>query len=241
MNARKAAQLTLSLAYGLLWVGGILSYGFMGGPPQGAEWTAPMFLALAGALIVAFTPVRDWRWLALAAAIGFGSELAGVAFGLPYGGYQYTEVLGPQLAGVPLVLTTAWLVLVAYVQHATARLRLPALARVALAAAWMTAIDLLIDPLAAGPLGYWVWAESGPYFGIPLSNFAGWFVTSAVIFALVPQGWVPHPAVRVIGASVIAFFGLIALALGFAALGLLSLALLIPDILVLRTRGAAKA
>ena len=40
--------------------------------------------------------------------------------------------------------------------------------------------------------GYWVWAEPGGYFGIPWSNFFGWFVAAALITLIVrPQ---PLPA-----------------------------------------------
>jgi putative membrane protein len=233
MKVRKGIQFTLAAAYAFLWLGGMVSYSFMGGPPQHLAWTAPLYLALAGALIVAFTGHRHWAWLAVAAGIGFLSEVTGVAFGVPYGGYEYTSVLGPKFLGVPLVLTTAWLVLVAYVQHWTGALKLPKLARPVVSAIWMTVIDLLIDPLAAGPLGYWTWAEGGAYFGIPWTNFLGWFVTSLVIFVALPQSWKPHVAVRVIGASVIAFFGVIALALGFYAPGALALALVIPDAIAL--------
>lgn len=230
MKAPEAIRVILAFAYGLLWVGGIVSYVFMGGPPEGTGWTAPMYLALAGALVFAFTGVKDWAWLVVGAGIGFLSELSGVAFGVPYSSYGYTDVLGPKLAGVPLVLTTAWLVLLAYVQHRTISLKLPAFARPIIAALWMTAIDLVIDPLAAGPLGYWQWEGGGAYFGIPWMNFLGWFVTSLLIFIAVPRSFKPHVATRVLGASVIVFFGVIAFALGFFLPGVIALALIVPDI-----------
>src|SRR5690606_9363521 len=116
---------------------------------------------------------------------------SGVAFGVPYSSYQYTDVLGPRLLGVPLVLTTAWLILLAYVQHWCTALKLPAMARPFVAAGWMTVIDLVIDPLAAGPLGYWRWDSDGAYFGIPFLNFVGWYVTSLAIFLAVPRSFRP--------------------------------------------------
>lgn len=242
MNAHSSIRLALGLAYGFLWAGGIASYSFMGGPPDHLAWTAPLYLALAGALVVAYTKRRWWPWLALAAGIGFASELIGVAFGVPYGGYQYTDVLGPKVLGVPLVLTTAWLVLVAYVQHGLTSERasmLPKPLAAALGAAWMTAIDFVIDPLAAGPLGYWHWEAGGAWYGIPWSNFLGWYLTSLAIFLMLPRTWRPHAAVRVIGASVIIFFGVIAFALGFAPVGLVAAALLAPDVLMLARRRRA--
>lgn len=221
------------IAYAFLWVGGMVSYTLMGGPPEGTGWTAPLYLALAGAVVFAFTRVNDWAWLCVGAGIGFLSELSGVAFGVPYSDYQYTDVLGPKLLGVPLVLTTAWLILLAYVQHWTVALKLPVMARPVVAALWMTAIDLVIDPLAAGPLGYWRWESEGAYFGIPALNFVGWFVTSLLIFLAVPRSFRPHVATRALGASVIVFFGVIAFALGFLLPGVVALLLVGGDVAAL--------
>lgn len=218
--------------FAFLWAGGIISYALRGGPPERFAWTAPLFLALAGALVLAITPRRQWVWPGLAAAIGFASEIAGTAFGFPYGHYSYTTALAPKLLGVPLVLTCAWLVLVAMAQSCLAHLRRAA--RAVLGALWLTATDFLIDPLAAGPLGFWRWDAGGPYFDIPWSNFAGWFLTSLLIFALLPSAWQPDRRARWLGASVIAFFAAIAFALSLHGLGALGIALLLPALLCRR-------
>ncbi|MBV6514624.1 MAG: hypothetical protein HPKKFMNG_00252 [Planctomycetes bacterium] len=220
-----ALRLVLATAYGCLCVGGVVSYAFMGGPPEGLKWTAPVYLALAGVLVLAYTPVKQWQGPLTAALIGFASELSGVAYGLPYGHYEYTPILGPALLGVPLVLTCAWLVLAAHVRGAMEAWRIPASVQPFLGAAWMTALDLVIDPLAAGPLGYWSWNASGFYYGIPASNFAGWFVVSLVIFLSVPANWRPQRSLVWLGASVMAFFAALALLLGYGWLGLLGLVL----------------
>lgn len=220
-----ALRLLLAMAYAFLCVGGVVSYAFMGGPPEGLTWTAPAYLALSGALVLACTPLKQWQGPLTAALIGFASELSGVAFGLPYGHYEYTPVLGPALLGVPLVLTCAWLVLAAHVRGALDAWRVPASAQPVLGAAWMTALDLVIDPLAAGPLGYWSWSAGGVYYGIPATNFAGWFVVSMVIFLALPANWRPQRSLVWLGASVMAFFAALALLLGYVWLGALSLVL----------------
>jgi putative membrane protein len=47
----------------------------------------------------------------------------------------------------------------------------------------MTAWDLVMDPnMVAG--GHWVWDTNGAYFGIPLQNFWGWWLTIFTTFAL---------------------------------------------------------
>ena len=44
-------------------------------------------------------------------------------------------------------------------------------------ALFVTAIDLFMDPLHV-QIGTWTWIQQGPYFGIPLSNFSGWFMVA---------------------------------------------------------------
>jgi hypothetical protein len=46
-------------------------------------------------------------------------------------------------------------------------------------------LDLLIEPVAVDINGYWVWDNTGGgYYGVPGSNFAAWWVTSAVLAAI---------------------------------------------------------
>ena len=53
----------------------------------------------------------------------------------------------------------------------------------ALGAVMMTAWDLAMDPMmVAGE--HWVWEEPGAYFGIPLQNYWGWWLTIFVAFLL---------------------------------------------------------
>ncbi len=47
----------------------------------------------------------------------------------------------------------------------------------------MTAWDLVIDPIMSGlPRAAWVWEMGGPYFGIPLQNFAGGMLTTFTVY-----------------------------------------------------------
>lgn len=41
--------------------------------------------------------------------------------------------------------------------------------------------DLFIDPVAVA-LNIWEWSKSGPWFGVPISNFIGWFF---IIFSII--------------------------------------------------------
>jgi putative membrane protein len=130
---------------------------------------------------------------AAAVAAGYIAEWIGVRTGLPFGEYRYTGVLWPQLGGVPLIVPLAWggMGLAAYAVAGTAW---PggAAGRIVLGALALTAWDLFLDPQMLR-LGLWVWADPGPYHGVPLSNFAGWLLVSLVVMALIDR-IAPHTA-----------------------------------------------
>lgn len=127
---------------------------------------------------------QDRKRLGLAGLIGFLSELIGVQYGWLFGQYKYTEVLAPNWLGTPIVMICAWFVLIAYVKDLLLRFRISVWAEIVIGALWMMVLDLLIDPVAAHPFQFWNWIETGNYYGIPFRNFVGWFIVSAVIFAV---------------------------------------------------------
>jgi len=40
-------------------------------------------------------------------------------------------------------------------------------------------IDLIMDPIQVHS-GTWAWLDKGPYFGIPIGNFIGWFIVAVL-------------------------------------------------------------
>ena len=169
-------------------------------------WAAPVFLAL-GALIAIYSEWPRWQSIALAAGIGFVAEAVGLASGYPFGAYSYTPVLAPALLGVPLVVVGAWMILFVYVRQMQLAVLTSAL--------MMAALDLVIDPLAANFLGYWHWQAGGPYYGVPLLNFAGWFGVAILIFALAPKFTISNRQVVWLGTSILLFFTAIAAIHGY--------------------------
>jgi putative membrane protein len=119
-----------------------------------------------------------------AGAIGFATELAGVATGRPFGEYGYSDRLGPRVGGVPLLAAAAWAMLArpAWVVAGLLAPRRRA-ARAALAAGALTAWDVFLDPRMVRE-GYWSWPRGGRYEGVPASNFLGWLLTAAGVFAV---------------------------------------------------------
>ncbi|MBW3611129.1 MAG: carotenoid biosynthesis protein [Actinobacteria bacterium] len=136
-----------------------------------ADVWAPRRVAVAAGVVVAGT-------LAL--------EFVGHTTGWPFGAYDYTPALVPQIGGVPVVVPLAWWAMAVPAREVAARLAGPGWARVALGAVALTAWDLMLDPQMVES-GYWVWEADGPWQGIPLSNYAGWLVSSAVVMVVLDR------------------------------------------------------
>ena len=126
-----------------------------------------------------------WVW-----PLAFLAEFASTRIGIPFGLYHYTgDTRGQELfiADVPFFDSLSFTFL-AYAAFCLARLVLrqsrPVLLAVE-AGALMMFLDVVIDPLAVlGDrwfLGRVFWyPDGGPYFGVPLSNFAGWWLVGAL-------------------------------------------------------------
>lgn len=132
---------------------------------------------------------------------GFAIEMTGTATGFPYGGFFYGEVLGPKLAGrVPYILPVSYLPFVIGAVAACAPARAPvtrgrAVGWMVGAALLLTLLDGVLDPGAAA-LGFWVWPDGGAYYGVPLSNYAGWVLSGVIACGLLVfagRWYVPPP------------------------------------------------
>jgi uncharacterized membrane protein len=224
MKQSKTLFKILLAAYAFFWVGGIGAYLIFGQPPEHVAWTAPVFLFFAGVLSLWMADRGNRLPLVGAGVLGFAFEVMGVYTGFPFGGYEYTDALAPRVLTVPLAMIPAWIVLIGYVRAMLAAHTINRWAIAAVGAAWMTAIDLVLDPVAAGPMGLWVWDNAGAYYGIPASNFAGWFITSLLILAILPLPK-PNLALQNLGLSIVGFFVIMALLHGFVIAGGLGLGL----------------
>ncbi len=197
--------------YAMLWIGGVISYVLWGEPPENVTWTAPTFLWLAALLVLMAVPKREQGILVGCALAGYLVEVSGVHTGFPFGGYAYTDVLYPLVFGTPIVMGAAWVILLAYTRHLIPKWPFDRFSAAALGALWMVAIDLVIDPLAAGPLAYWVWDHPHGYYGVPLSNFFGWWITAFLILLFYAAPTSKSVAVLRTGLSTVLFFTILAL------------------------------
>ncbi len=134
-------------------------------------------------LYVAWGFARTLKTFAIVALLSYLAELLGSTTGFPFGKYHYTDLLQPQISGVPLLIPLAWLMMLPPA-WAVARIILGKSTRpvafIALSALAFTAWDLFLDPQMVG-WGFWVWEIPGQYFGIPLVNYLGWILVSALI------------------------------------------------------------
>lgn len=213
-KARRVALTLLTCVYAVLWVGGVVQ-GWRGAF-VGLSWVAAAFLMLAGLIVLAGARSRGERLSLVAVALlGFTAEVVGVHLDVPFGAYSYTDALGPRLLGVPPAMAFAWMTLAAYVKQTVANLGLARGMEMLVGAVWLTALDLLIDPLAANQLDFWRWEVKGAYYGVPLSNYAGWLLISLLSFIILGKKFERSLPAQLTGSSIILFFTL--LAVGFSS------------------------
>ncbi len=113
--------------------------------------------------------------------VGFASEFISLKYGFPFGHYSY-EGFGARIVGVPVPIVIAWGIYL-YICYLSSAPFFKRMGRIITTALLMVLLDLAIDPVMV-ELGIWRWEEVGEWFGIPSSNFFGWFVTSVVALLL---------------------------------------------------------
>jgi putative membrane protein len=120
--------------------------------------------------------------------LGVAGLLEGLSLrtGLPFGSYYFTEVMGPKLSGLPILLVLAYLgmgycswvmslLIVGYRKPIRGRrtVIIPLLASFV-----MLAWDLSMEADWSTVDKAWIWRDGGPFFGVPLTNFLGWYLTA---------------------------------------------------------------
>jgi len=150
-----------------------------------------IFALIHGAILYRLTGILIF--FAICLVVGNAFENLGVATGFPFGRYYFTEAMGPRLFQVPILLGLAY-VGMGYLSWTLGRmilgnLRAPlagarTVALPLVAAFIMVAWDFANDPVWANINRLWVWQHGGAYFGVPLTNFLGWYLVVYVIYQL---------------------------------------------------------
>jgi putative membrane protein len=148
-------------------------------------------LLAALVLVVPLLRRTGFSWVPALVAVflvSFLSEFIGTGYGIPFGGYAYTGLLGFKLGGrVPAVIPLSWF-LMALPSWAAANAVFPEKAqrwgRAVMGGFLLTAWDLALDPAMSHLTPYWIWEHSGPFYGMPWVNLAGWMGTGMVLMIL---------------------------------------------------------
>jgi len=123
--------------------------------------------------------------------VGNTIENLSVVTGFPFGHYYFADLMGPKLFHVPVLLGLAYIGM-AYVSWRLGCLIVGSAWREAMvatplaASCVMVAWDLAQDPVWSTALHGWVWRDGGPWFGVPVSNYLGWYGTVFTIYLRVP-------------------------------------------------------
>jgi putative membrane protein len=154
-------------------------------------------LAFAAASTSHAIAVRGWRWtgrlMLLVVAGAFAAEVVGVSTGFPFGHYSYSDRLGPLLAGVPLLVPFAWLMM-AYPCLLLGRLLISTLGERRwlvtifgtglIAGGALAAWDVFLDPQMVAAHN-WTWAHPHPGLpgvaSVPLTNLGGWLLVAVLL------------------------------------------------------------
>ncbi len=152
-----------------------------------------LFVLLHGASALGWK--RFLAFAFLGALIGYWVEVFSMHytsfFGCPY--HYHPDRWNDKVLGMPLTVALFWAVFIyggyaitnsflAYFRlkkpgrGKTGALRLLLLLPL-IDATIVTAIDVFMDPLVTWR-GSWIWEVEGPFYGVPIGNFVGWFVIS---------------------------------------------------------------
>jgi uncharacterized membrane protein len=169
---------------------------FPGNVPMLAVVALHVLPPLLFALIhgVMFYRVRGiLAFVVISVVVGGGVEYVGVRTGFPFGHYYFTDLMGPKLSAVPIFLGLAyvgmgylsWMLAVVILGGVRNSISGSQVVTLPLVAAFiMVAWDLALDPVWSTVLHAWIWVDGGAYFGVPVTNFLGWYLTVFVIYQL---------------------------------------------------------
>lgn len=137
----------------------------------------PLTLWFTGFICFWYFPKPSIQAYILLAAIAVAAwmlEVAGVRTGQIFGEYAYGHTLGYQLVNVPITIGINWILLVMVTGAVVAEWNVGGkIGRAALGAGLMTALDVLIEPVAMH-FDFWQWNNNN----IPIQNFIAWWVAS---------------------------------------------------------------
>ena len=190
-NRRRGISANQNLGLLILFIFAIalqISYPLLSG--DALRYITILFV-IAGALLMLAHSFLSYgfRYFATFAGVTFffalGVEILGSKTGWPFGTYSYDDSLGFKIAGVPVIVPFAW-IMMAHPVLIAARKTIPSWAFL-YGGAGLMVWDLFLDPQMVS-VGKWTWDVVGPHVPfqpeIPLSNAAGWLFAGMGLMAL---------------------------------------------------------
>lgn len=205
----------------------------------GTVVTRPYVFSFFAAYLLAAVPHLGWKKVILFTFAGyltaFTSELCSINTGFPYGWYFYIDKTSSHelwVAGVPFFDSLSY-VFLCYCSYSVALFMLSPLKRnklkiipletvrirksfaaLLLGSLLQTYLDIIIDPVALQGSRWFLgqiygYREVGSHFGVPISNYLGWWLTSAImIFILQRLAAAPEKSAKPAGVCCFPFSSL---------------------------------
>lgn len=183
-----------AMAFGILLAGYLaLVVGFAWNPTPLAQALAAIGIVLAILHATLFYGARDALAIfAICITITFAMENLGALTGFPFGHYHFEVGANlPHVGLIPVIVGPLWFGM-GYFSWILAGTLLGAPARPArkfelfawpvVAAFVMTQWDVVMDPPLSTISKAWIWHDGGAHFGVPLSNYGGWLLTSWLFY-----------------------------------------------------------
>lgn len=137
----------------------------------------PLTLWFTAFICVVYYPNPNKNAYIMLFALAFAGwmlEVVGVKTGQIFGSYAYGKTLGFQVMNVPITIGLNWVILVIATNAVVAEWNIEGrIGKAALGAGLMTALDLLIEPVAMH-YDFWQWAGNT----VPVQNFGAWWLAS---------------------------------------------------------------
>jgi uncharacterized membrane protein len=170
-----------------------LVVGFAWNPDPLAQALAAIGILAALTHAVLFYGWKDGLALsAICVAITFAMENLGATTGWPFGHYHFEVGADlPHVGVIPVIVGPLWFGMGYFSWHvASMLLGVPArpggkfeiFALPPVAAFVMTQWDVVMEPAEATIAKAWIWQDGGVHFGVPLSNYAGWLLTTWLFY-----------------------------------------------------------
>ncbi len=181
----------------LAWLGNAI---YAWGVPDGLlKKYSPALVASSMIAFVILHGSHQWGWRRVLSfaitifCIAWFFETVSINTGFPFGNYSYGENMWPFFGNVPVAVMPAYWVM-AYVCWSLAislRKRIDGpmdrnfmIGVPVIGALLMVIWDLSMDPLRAIAEQRWHWHDGGSYFGVPYTNFLGWFFVTWLMFQI---------------------------------------------------------